>query len=218
MTQSSGRVRIGLIGAGARLRHILQFVMEEGGHLVQVVAVYDPEPTSLHAIAETFGDSVRICQTEQELVSIPEIDWVFIGSVNCAHANQAVLALEAGKNVFCEKPLATTLDDCLRVRDTVRRTGLTFAFGLVLRYSPFYQKVKELVDSGTIGELISFEFNETLSCNHGGYINGNWRRRRDVAGTHVLEKCCHDLDLANWITSELPIKVASFGGTRYLYS
>jgi predicted dehydrogenase len=86
---------------------------------------------------------------------------------------------------------------------------------LVLRYSPHYQKIKEIVASGQIGELISFEFNETLGFNHGGYIFGNWRRSRATAGTHLLEKCCHDLDLANWIIGSRLHRAASFGGRDF---
>jgi len=123
--------------------------------------------------------------------------------------------LNAGKNVFCEKPLATSLEDCLAIRDASKKSGRTFSFGLVLRYSPHYQKVHELVSAGTIGDIISFEFNETIPFNHGGYIFGNWRRYIANAGSHVLEKCCHDIDLANWISNSLPMRVASFGGKDF---
>jgi len=85
----------------------------------------------------------------------------------------------------------------------------------VLRYSPLYGKIHELVAAGRIGRIISFEFNETLGFNHGGYIFGNWRLKNANAGSHLLEKCCHDLDLANWITGSLPVRVASFGGRDF---
>jgi len=212
MSNNSSPVKIGLIGAGARLRGVVDLVIKEAAGSVEVAAAFDPDPISQEALRVAFGPQVKICASEEELVNLPEIQWVFIGSFNCHHAAQAILAMEAGKDVFCEKPLATELEDCLRVRDVARRTGRTFSFGLVLRYSPFYQKIKELVASGAIGRLVSFEFNETLNFNHGGYILGNWRRHRELAGTHLLEKCCHDLDLANWITGELPMKAASFGG------
>lgn len=215
MSKISTPVKIGLIGTGQRLRSVVKLVVEESAGLVQVAAVYDPDPVSQQAAITDFGSGIHLCTSEQELVDHEEVSWVFIGSFNRDHAAHAILALRAGKDVFCEKPLATNLDDCLRVREVVRETGRTFAFGLVLRYSPFYQKIKELVDSGAIGDLISFEFNETLTFNHGGYIFGNWRRHRDLAGTHLLEKCCHDLDLANWITGELPMKAASFGGRNF---
>lgn len=78
-----------------------------------------------------------------------------------------------------------------------------------------YAKIKEIIDSGELGRILSFEFNETLDFNHGGGIHGNWRRDRSLAGTHLLEKCCHDIDIANWLTGSLPLRVASFGGRDF---
>ena len=209
-------LNIGLIGCGARLSGVVKSILEQDlEHRIRVVSVYDPDPVSQKAAQEFFGADCHLCPSEEALVNDPRLDWVFIGSWNCHHARQAILALEAGKNVFCEKPLATTLEDCVAIREAARRSGKTFAFGLVLRYSPHYQRIEELVRSGAIGQLISFEFNETLRFNHGGYIFGNWRRERQNAGTHMLEKCCHDLDLANWIVGSLPVRAASFGGRDF---
>lgn len=211
MKSLSSPVRIGLLGAGIRLRNVVSLLLQESKGTIVIAGVHDPDSLSRRAVKEKFGSEVRVFDSEEDLMH-SDIEWVFIGSPNCHHADQAVSAMRAGKNVFCEKPLATRFEDCLRVRQAEKETGRIFSFGLVLRYSPFYQRVKQLMAEGAIGKLISFEFNETLDFNHGGYIFGNWRRNRDRAGTHLLEKCCHDLDLANWITGELPLRVASFGG------
>jgi predicted dehydrogenase len=211
MSSSQSPIKIGLVGAGNRLRSVVELVLQESRGRVVVAAVHDPDPISVNAVRNSFGAGITAFESLEALLR-SDVDWIFIGSFNCHHAEQAIAAMRAGKNVFCEKPLATTFEDCLRIRQVERETGRTFSFGLVLRYSPFYRKLKQLVEEGAIGRLISFEFNETLSFNHGGYIFGNWRRHRHLAGTHVLEKCCHDLDLANWITGQLPIRVASFGG------
>ncbi|MFA7232870.1 MAG: Gfo/Idh/MocA family oxidoreductase [Terrimicrobiaceae bacterium] len=209
-------VNVGLIGCGARLRSVLKEIAgHDPGNRIHFVSAYDPDPDSIGAVREQFGPGCRNSPSEKTLLADPDIEWVFIGSWNCHHARQAVLALGAGKNVFCEKPLATTLEDCLAIRDAVHKSGKTFAFGLVLRYSPHYQRIMEVVRSGAIGRIVSFEFNETLPFNHGGYIFGNWRRKRENAGTHLLEKCCHDIDLANWIIGSLPVRVASFGGRDF---
>lgn len=77
-----------------------------------------------------------------------------------------------------------------------------------------YVKLKELIDSGTLGRIISVEANEILSPSHGGYIMRNWRRFKEQAGPHILEKCCHDIDILNWLIGSVPTRVASFGGTN----
>lgn len=209
-------IQIALCGCGSRLqgllRHLHPLLAEKN---VRVTALFDPSADSLAITRGMFPD-IHVHDSYAALLADPKIDWVMIGSWNSQHADQAIQALEAGKHVFCEKPLATTLDDCLRIKASVEaHPELHFFFGLVLRYSPHYQRIKAVLDSGEIGRVISFEFNETLPPHHGGYIHGNWRRHREHAGTHMLEKCCHDLDLANWLMNSFPSRVASFGGLDF---
>jgi predicted dehydrogenase len=182
---------------------------------IQVTSIYDPSADSIAMTRELFPE-ISIQESYSSLLAQPGVDWVMIGSWNSQHADHAVQALEAGKHVFCEKPLATSMADCLRVQAVVEaHPELHFFFGLVLRYSPHFQRITQILDSGEIGRVISFEFNETLPPHHGGYIHGNWRRHRAHAGTHMLEKCCHDLDLANWLMGSMPSRVASFGGLDF---
>jgi len=216
MSAPSKPVRLGLIGTGGRLRGVVRRLLNAApAGALKVSAAYDPDPGAIQSLRNDFAPDFITAASEEELTDHPEVDWVFIGSLNSCHARQAIASLSAGKNVFCEKPLATTLEDCVAIRDAVRKSGRTFSFGLVLRYSPHYQKLRELVASGTVGQIISFEFNETIEFFHGGYIFGNWRRKLADSGSHLLEKCCHDLDLANWIIDSLPVRVASFGGTDF---
>eukprot|EP01119_Soliformovum_irregulare_P021842 TRINITY_DN7347_c0_g1_i2.p1 TRINITY_DN7347_c0_g1~~TRINITY_DN7347_c0_g1_i2.p1 ORF type:complete len:343 (+),score=69.55 TRINITY_DN7347_c0_g1_i2:199-1227(+) len=139
-------------------------------------------------------------------------EWVLIGSKNYLHRDHCLESFQLGKNVFCEKPLAITFDQCHEIRNVHRESGKLFATGFVLRHAAFYQKIRQLVQDGQVGRLVSIEANELLKPYHGGYIMRNWRRFRSQSGPHILEKCCHDIDLLNWIVGSLPSKVASFGG------
>ncbi len=201
---------LGIIGCGARIRGLLALEKQ-----IHVIAVSDPHPSSILAARESYGPDLKVYDDYRDLVADPDLDWVAVGSWNCFHREHAVAALQAGKNVFCEKPLATSFEDCVAIQNAVRQTGKVFSFGLVLRYSPFYRKVHELLRSGRIGNLVSFEFNEHINFFHGTYIMGGWRRFRRNAGTHILEKCCHDLDIALWLTDSLPMRAASFGGLNF---
>lgn len=214
---STSHVSIGVIGCGNRMHSVVQNLLKttEGDRL-KIVAVHDSREAAARALRDKLAPGADLCADYQEMLRRPDIDWVMIGSWNCSHAEHAIAALEAGKHVFCEKPLATEIDDCVRLqRVRAAHPDQCFFFGLVLRYTTLYQKVREVVDSGALGRIVSFEFNETLSFNHGGYIHGNWRRHREYAGTHLLEKCCHDFDIANWITGSLPVRAASFGGKDF---
>ena len=204
-------VGVGVIGCGARIQKIFTNIHSRHPE-IQVRALCDPHPESIDNYRAAFNPNARIYENYKDLVADPEIDWVMIGSWNCFHCDHAVAALEAGKHVFCEKPLAVSLEQCLKMREAWKRSGRLFSLGFVLRYSPFYQKVSELIENGAVGKIISFEFNETIDFNLATIIHGGWRRSRENAGSFILEKCCHDLDLANWFIGSIPSRVASFGG------
>ena len=161
------KLGIGVIGCGGRLRDVF-------GHLtratdqVEIVALCDPNPHSIEATKAAYNPTARVHEDYQALVRDPAVEWVMIGSWNCFHARHTIAAFEAGKNVFCEKPLALSVDDCLAIRDAWRKSGKLFTIGFTLRYSPHYRRIKEILSSGKIGSIPSMEFNETPEFNHGG--------------------------------------------------
>lgn len=207
--------KIGVVGYGRRIDHVLKTVLECAGDEIRVVAFHD---NSEQAVARVMAANpgIRVCRSVEELVGLPEIDWVFIGSFNACHRDHAIAAINAGKHVFCEKPLATTRQHCLDIIEARRRNpGKEFVVGFVLRYSAFYRTMKGWIDEGRLGKLISMEFNETLAPFHGAAMHGNWRRKREFSGPMLVEKCCHDMDLMLWMTGTRPARVASFGGLNF---
>ncbi len=208
------KIKIGLIGCGRRLRGVLQQLMKATDQ-VEVRALYDPHTESVKKTREQFNPDAHIYTDYRGVCADPDINWVLIGSWNCYHREHTIAAFEAGKHVFCEKPLATTVDDCLAMRDAWKKSGLLFSIGFTLRYSAHYRRIREIVSAGEVGRILSFEFNETLGFNHGGYIHADWRRKTEWAGTHLLEKCCHDIDLVNWIVDSTAVRAASFGGCDF---
>jgi len=207
-------IGIGIIGCGGRSTFLVSLLPELGKRF-RVHALYDPSARSIRKAQEHLGSECTVYEDYRELVHDPRIDWVVVGSWNCFHREQVIAALMAGKHVFCEKPLATTLEDCVAIQEVVQYSDCHFVIGFVLRYSPHYRKIKKVIDSGAIGRVISLECNETLCFNHGGFIHADWRRLRRNAGTHLLEKCCHDIDLVNWLIGSRARWAASFGGCNF---
>jgi predicted dehydrogenase len=207
-------VEIGLIGCGAMGLDMAQRLLRCDERL-RARAIYDPDPRSLERARSSLGTSVTVCSDLPEMMAIPDLSWVMIASWNCYHYEQVMAAFEAGKHVFCQKPLALRLDHCVDLLQAWRASGRIFHLGLTLRFSSHYRRIHELIASGRIGRIVSLEFNETLDFNHGGYIMGDWRRLRKNAGTHLLEKCCHDIDLASWMIGARARRVASFGGLDF---
>ena len=208
------KIKIGAIGCGGMGLIIIKALLAVDDRL-QLVGINDPNEDSIKKTLEEIKPAPKVYDSYQSLVSDPEIDWVMIASWNNFHKEQTVAAFEAGKHVFCQKPLATNLDDCKAMLSAWRKSGKMFNIGFTLRYSPHYRKIKQLLEEGIVGKITSMEFNETLDFNHGGYIHGDWRRLRKYAGTHLLEKCCHDIDLVNWMVDSRASRVASFGGNDF---
>ena len=219
LARAAGPVRgrtvgIGVIGCGGMGRYIARKVADLDPRL-QIRGLYDPDRRSIAAARATFGAQVPVYADYRELCAAPDIAWVMIASWNCFHHEQTVAAFAAGKHVFCQKPLATTPGDCLAMRRAWKKSGRLFNIGFSLRYTPHYRAIHRLIARGVLGQVISLEFNEVLGFNHGGYIMGDWRRRTALAGTHLLEKCCHDIDLAGWMVGSRARRVASFGGLDF---
>lgn len=207
--------RIGILGYGRRIEDVVTRVVKTSNGKVSFDAFYDPSPIA-HERASKTCPTVRACTSIDELLGIKELDWIFIGSFNAQHRDHAVAAINAGKHVFCEKPLATTTQHCLDIQEARKaHPEKEFAIGFVLRYSAFYRTMKKWIDDGRLGTLISMEFNETLAPQHGAAMHGNWRRKTEFSGPMLVEKCCHDIDLMLWMTGTRPARVASFGGLNF---
>lgn len=208
---------VAVLGTGNRARYVVKNLLRDSGGAVRVVSAFDPDRELLK---ETLGkiwetpDALAAASAE-EAIHVPGVDWVMVFSPNSCHRDHILAAFAAGKDVFSEKPLATTIEACKEISDAQKRSGRVFATGFVLRYAPMYRRAKELLDSGRFGRLLLIEGNENIAPDHGGYIMCNWRRLTKFAGPHILEKCCHDLDLINWFCNSLPSRVAAFGGRDF---
>lgn len=210
------QVGVGVIGCGAMGRSVLWHVLHKDPR-IKVLGIYDPDSRSI-MVTLKMVPGLKVYGDYRAMLEDPRIDWVMIASWNCYHREQVLASFAAGKHVFCQKPLGLNLKECVDMYRAWKKSGKMFNIGFTLRYSPHYRRIKELLAGGAVGKIISMEFNETLHFCHGGYIMGDWRRLTRYAGTHLLEKCCHDMDLANWMVDSMAERVASFGGLNFFKS
>jgi predicted dehydrogenase len=203
--------KIGLVGCGHRIVGLAGQIKDK----VEIKTICEPDPKCVANFQQIIPGNYSVTADYDQLLAEDDIDWVMIGSPNNMHKEHIVKAFEAGKNVFSEKPLATTIEDCVAICNAHKQSGKMFATGFVLRFSPHYRKIKELIDDGAIGNIVSFEFNECIPHYHGGHIMKGWRRFKEISGGHIVEKCCHDIDLANWFVDSIAENIASFGGLNF---
>ncbi len=213
MSNCKKQIGVAVIGTGGRGTGVTRRLLEDAGDGIKIVSCYNKVRSRAENALEVWkSPETVICDSYQEAIQRDDVDWVMVFSPNAYHKEHIVCGFEAGKHVFSEKPLATKIEDCVAINEAHKKSGKFFATGFVLRYAPIYRKVKELIENGVIGRVLSIDANENITPAHGSYIMQNWRRLKSESGPHILEKCCHDLDLINWFCDSVPARVASFGG------
>ncbi len=139
-----------------------------------------------------------------ELIASPEVNTVYVCTPTAEHKALVRKAAAAGKHVFCEKPLARTLADAREMRDAVRAAGVRHQVGLILRHSPIFTVLKELMSDPGLGRLMAVTFRDDQFFPIQGHYGSTWRG--DVAmtgGGTLIEHSIHDLDLLTWLAGEI---------------
>src|SRR5690606_38643728 len=160
----------------------------------------------------------RSFESIDELLAQPRLgDVAFICTPDVTHYSICARVSAAGYDVLLEKPIATSLPDCLALLDVQRTHRNRIFVAHVLRYSPFFRTVKEIVASRRYGLVRNIRLTENIGHWHfaHSYVRGNWRRRADSAPI-VLTKSSHDLDLITWLMQgDRPAFVSSIGSLEY---
>jgi predicted dehydrogenase len=206
--------RIGVIGLGQRIAHVLA-AMQEVGWSLELAGFVDPAPIGA-PILDAAGIAMgRAFESPAELVAAGPYDLLMVGTPNHLHFEHINLALDAGWPVFAEKPIVRTRDETFALARRLSAGGTPPLFiGLVMRSMPIVREVIARVDGGQLGDVVSLDATEHLPPEHGGYLARNWRRKQAWGGSYLLDKVCHDFDIFGRIAGARPSKVASFGGRR----
>ncbi|MBL8697980.1 MAG: Gfo/Idh/MocA family oxidoreductase [Alphaproteobacteria bacterium] len=199
-------MRIGLAGYGAWGR-MHAGAMRRIPEITLGAILCNGDESARAAAADHPG--VPIHRSLDALLHDPAIDLVDIVAPNHLHAAMTLAAIDAGKHVLVEKPMATTLDDADRVVAAAERSGLYVAVGLELHVSRQWAKVRDLIADGAIGTVRYA--NLTLFRRPFRPGSGNWRRTSDQVGSWILEEPIHYVDLLLWYFRErgLPVEIAA---------
>jgi hypothetical protein len=135
------KIRLAIIATGGRAGLVRWLIQNRKD--IAITAVYDPDKErAAQALKDWEVTDAVIFDSYEAAIQRDDVDWVMIFSPNAFHKEHVLCAFAAGKHVFCEKPLATEIDDCQEIFEAHQASGLTFATGFVLRYAPLYRKVK----------------------------------------------------------------------------
>lgn len=206
-----------IIGAGGRGIGYAN-VIKEFSEKYTVVGVADPLRERCEYIGRMFGlTEENYYDSWEEILSKPKMaDIALICTMDHMHYEPAMKAIELGYDLLLEKPVAQTVQECVDIALAAEKKGVRVLVCHVLRYTPFFGRVKELVMDGVIGEVQSVIQVEAVGNEHQShsYVRGDWHRE-DETTPMLLAKCCHDLDIIQWIVDKPCEKVSSFGELSY---
>ena len=183
---------------------------------MEIVGVADPDEFRRKTIAERFGIPADKCfESAEELAKAPKFaDAVINGTMDHIHVDTTIPLLRAGYDVLLEKPFAVNEDEARELVRVANECGRKIMVCFVLRYAPFYRKIKDIILSGEIGRIISIQTNEYVSYHHmsTSHVRGKWNNSEKCHSSMLLAKCCHDLDIMMWLMGETkPAYISSFG-------
>ena len=203
-------INVGIIGCGkiAQVRHIPEYAENPD---VKLAAFYNPSRKRAEEQAEKYGG--KVYDTAEELLSDKSIDAVSICAANYAHAELTIKALEAGKHVLCEKPMATNLADCEAMVECAKKNGKFLMIGHNQRLAKAHVEAKRLIDQGLIGKIITFRTTfghggpETWAINPGKNV---WFFDKKKAAMGVMADLgVHKTDLIQYLTGQRVVRTTA---------
>jgi predicted dehydrogenase len=190
-----------MIGAGSRGHGVYGAYALEHPDEIRFIAVAEPNEFRRTRFAETHSiPPERQFQSWEDCLNREQIaDTALVCTPDRLHIGPVVSVLEAGYDVLLEKPVATTIADCVRIAQTAERTGRLLQVCHVLRYARFFSMIHDIITSGQLGDITAVEQQDNLAYWHmaHSFVRGIWRSSK-IECPIIVAKCCHDLDLLRW--------------------
>lgn len=210
-------VEILIIGAGSRGNAYGTYAAQYPEQ-VRVIGVAEPRAFYRENMVQKHGIAPENAVGDwRELAARPKFaDAVVIATPDALHLEPALAFARLGYDMLLEKPLAPDPVSCQKIIDTVRAQSILLAVGHVLRYTAYTQRLKEVIASGALGEIVSVQHLEPVGYWHmaHSFVRGNWRNEAE-SSCMLLQKSCHDLDWLRYIIGQPCVQVSSFGSLMH---
>jgi len=206
-------VTVMILGAGNRGTGYARYAAELPDR-AKIVAVAEPRDAYRNPMVEAHGiDPANVMTDWVQAIDRPRLaDAVLICMPDAMHAQPTIEMAKKGYHIMVEKPMAPTADECRAMVDEVKKAGVIFAVGHVMRYTRYTRTLKKLVDEGAVGDVVSIHHLESVGWWHQAhsYVRGNWRNEAE-SSSMLLAKSCHDLDWLRYIMKTSCLRCHSFG-------
>lgn len=211
-------IEAALLGAGARGMFAYASYAIQRPNEIKFVAVAEPNEERRKRFAEQHGiPPERTFASWEELLDRPRLcRALLVCTQDDDHYAPTMKALDVGYDILLEKPMASDPKQALEMAQKAEQLGRVLTVCHTMRYSNYFRKLKEVVDSGVIGRLMSIQWTENVGYWHQAhsFVRGNWRRT-DETSPMILAKCCHDMDMLQYLIGGECRQVSSFGSLSY---
>ncbi|MEF9992243.1 MAG: Gfo/Idh/MocA family oxidoreductase [Romboutsia sp.] len=213
------KIKVVIIGAGLRGANTYGKYLEKYPDICEIIGVVEPKKERRDLFKQRYNiEDKYVFEKLEDFFKYEKIaDAVIIANNDDGHYEPTKIALEKGYHILLEKPMANTLDKIIHLDELCDEyKDRVFMVSHVLRYTPFFNKLKEIVQSKELGDLISIQHNENIGYWHfaHSFTRGNWRNSSDTSPL-ILAKSCHDMDILLYLAGSKCKKVSAFGELSY---
>lgn len=211
------QLKVIVIGAGGRGQSYTN-IMHKAPEMFKVVGVAEPLNDRREFVKEKHGIEDKNCFTTwEDILAVPKFaDIAIISTMDRMHTEPAIKAMELGYDLLLEKPVAPTPEECALINQKAKEYGRKVMVCHVLRYTPFFKTLKKLITDGVLGEIVNIEHIEGVGNEHQShsFVRGNWGNS-ERSSFMLLQKCCHDIDILQWLLDKKCERIQSFGSTMH---
>lgn len=210
-------MKYAIVGTGGRHQMFRNAVTETHAETAELVALCDVNQSRLALSASKVpnrggnGIATYLAEDFDRMLAEQDPDTVIVTTPDYLHDDYIVRSLRAGRNVMTEKPMTVDLARLKRILDAQRETGKKVTVTFNYRYSPARTQLKEILMSGTIGEITAIDFRWYLDRVHGADYFRRWHRYKEKSGGLLVHKSTHHFDLLNWWAASTPVSVSATG-------
>ena len=211
---------VAVVGLGARGHHTYAKYQHLFPEKMKIVAIADIDKEKVELCKEEFNVSDDMCFYDaMDLLNHDKLaDVVIIATQDGDHREHTLKAIEKGYEILLEKPISNKPTDCIEIRDRALEAGVNITVCHVLRYTMFYRMIKEAIKK-YLGEVVSVQAIENVGYWHQAhsFVRGNWSNS-DETSPMILQKCCHDFDIINWLLDKKCLSLSSYGSLKFFNS
>ncbi|MBR2499568.1 MAG: Gfo/Idh/MocA family oxidoreductase [Clostridia bacterium] len=209
-----------IIGAGGRGKDSYAPYIHDN-NLMKIVGVVEPDDYKREQFKKHYSIDENMCFTDyRELFKLGKLaDAVIICTQDRMHLEPTLLAKKCGYHILLEKPIAPTMKEVKKLEKAFKGYDKIFMTAFVLRYTPFIKKIKEIIDGGEIGDVITMQFNENEGFWHHAhsYVRGPWSTSKNSSPL-IVAKSSHDIDLMLYLVGSPCKTISSYGDNTYFKS